>query len=222
MLDLKLLLKEIKEEEYCIIKLNQDFPSYHAGQDLDIFCYHPEAMSKKILKWANPYLSDTISIDITLKNGNLHLYVDILENKEIHFRFDLYGALPHYQKLLIKPAFFESVVENRVEKRLSNDGGTCCFVPSPIDDIMLRYFEFVEWYDVRPDKIKHLEFLMAELEEEDKPQFMRKLHHYTALPETRYEEAKVQHFRMIRYVYKKLKGKTPAEIFSLFKRKLFS
>ena len=221
MLDITSLLNEIREDNYSIIKLNDSFPSYKPGQDLDIFCYNPQSLSQKILNWGNQYVTNIIELKVTLKENGKHIYVDVMENKKIHFRFDLYGALPSYKKLLIKPALFESIIENSQKNSVNLESGIYYYTPSKLDDSILRYIEFIEWYEVRPDKIKHLNFILKKLDEKERARFINKLHYYTALPAITRNELKIEHFRLIRFAYKKMKGKSLSEIAAMVKRKLF-
>jgi hypothetical protein len=56
------------------------------------------------------------------------------------------------------------------------------YVPSEIDDLLLRYIEYLEWYQRRPDKIKHLDYILERISsEQDKLIFINKLHNYTKL-----------------------------------------
>jgi len=62
------------------------------------------------------------------------------------------------------------------------------FIPSSIDDNILRYIEYQEWYGQRPDKIKHINYILEACTPKEKNKFLEKLHHYTELPpvEARY------------------------------------
>ena len=74
-----------------------------------------------------------------------------------------------------------SVVENSsvVEKN-----GVSVKVPSVIDDSILRYIEYQEWYAHMPDKIKHIKYLEDKFSHgEVVPNTLfDKLHYYVDLP----------------------------------------
>jgi hypothetical protein len=183
MLDLVSFFKSIGTEQYCIIKISSRFPEYSAGEDIDIFCYDYDHISRKVLEWGNQYVQDGLDIKVQSQAAFNHASIDFMDGKKIHFRFDIYGQLPVYKKVLIKPALFESIIEH--SKTVSYQYGEKAFtvkVPHHIDDSILRYIEFIEWYNVRPDKIKHLDYIMECIDEDIKIQFLTKLHHYTALP----------------------------------------
>lgn len=183
MLDLIKFFDSINDQDYCVIKMSPSLPEFSPGQDIDIFCFDPQQISQKILEWGNEYLKNGLAVRTKLDKDHNHIQIDFMKQNEIYLRFDLYGRLPNYTKLLLKPALFESIIE-RSGIISRNAGGRTFSVktPSDIDELILRYIEFVEWYNTRPDKIKHLDYIMQKIDEDKKTKFLDRLHHYTALP----------------------------------------
>jgi len=181
-LNLSDIMNVIVDESYCIIKLPNEYPLYKEGSDLDIFCYNLQVFSKLILGELQKKIDKTLQIKVT--ENNYQLYIDIIKDGQIHFRFDLYGKLPIYKNVNIKSALFSSVIEN--SRTISRDDSQVK-VPSIIDETILRYIEYQEWYASRPDKIKHVEYILNKIEinEIDKNKMFDKLHYYTSLPLTR-------------------------------------
>ncbi len=180
-LDLSKIFRKLEDENYCIVKLPKSFPLYEIGSDLDIFCYDIKSFSKIIL--SNLQELDVSKTKIKINTAETHVYIDIIRNKKIHFRFDLYGALPSYKNINIKNAFFGSVIEH--SKRIKIDGLNIA-VPSNIDEAILRYIEYQEWYSQRPDKIKHIDYIKNKMQSNDidlKKMFDR-LHYYTSIPDS--------------------------------------
>ena len=173
------IFKKLENKNYCIIKLPQNFPEYSIGSDLDIFCYDIQDISKIILSNIQEFISSDLKIEIT--DNNTQIYIDIIHNNKIHFRFDLYGALPYYENINIKEAFFSSVIENTQNIVFDNIN---IKIPSEIDEAILRYIEYHEWYTQRPDKIKHIKYLEDKIssQEIDLELMLDKLHYYTSLP----------------------------------------
>ena len=170
------LFSSLLDKNYSIIKLPTEFPEYKPGSDLDIFCYDIDDIAKVIVG----FLAKDFNIKIAKKE--LQIYIDIIDrNDEIHFRFDLYAALPAYNNLLIKEAFFSSIIEN---SQIIEKNGCQVKVPCLIDETILRYIEYQEWYAQRPDKIKHIEYIESKIcnSELTINQLLDKLHFYTALP----------------------------------------
>jgi len=180
MLELKDFFSAIKDEVYCVIKPDINLPKYSKGSDIDIFCYDSNVLSKKILAIGNKYIVEGFEIFISKNNDQIYIDFKNKIDNEIEFRFDIYSSLPEYKNLLIKPAFFENVLENRISFEM-NDGFSI-FVPCLLDDNILRYIEYQEWYGRRPDKIKHIDYILENNSTLERAIFLQKLHHYTELP----------------------------------------
>ena len=177
--DLKPLFEKLETKSYSVIKLPSEFPDYKIGSDLDIFCYDVEDISRVVLAYLQENISKELSVNIT--NKGTQIYIDVMYKDKIHFRFDLYGALPTYKNILIKEAFFSSVIEN---SNMIEQNRCKVKVPSANDENILRYIEYQEWYGQRPDKIKHIEYLEEKIKssEININNLLDKLHYYTELP----------------------------------------
>ena len=171
---------EIANEIYCIVKLDHAFPNYQAYSDIDVFCYDIKKMVRAALKFGNEYVSKGFKIKVNEVSEN-QVHVDFYApgEKKLDIRLDLMQSLGGYKKINVKSALFSSILESRVPIK-QND--IDLFVPSPIDDLLLRYIEFVEYYDIRADKIKHADYINDRASELDKKLMLDKLHFYTKLP----------------------------------------
>ena len=197
-LDLVECINEINAYKYCIVKPSIDFPMYVSGQDVDIFCYNIQDVAKKILAVLRRYVSAGYTIRLTDKKQQI--YIDILVDKKIEFRFDLYGSLPQYQNVSIKDSFFESVIENAIcIKTTINSTGLTYFIPMPLDDLILRYIEYQEWYSQRPDKIKHVDYInnYLSLDPHEYKTLFDRLHRYISLPEV-WEDRSIAKYSFLR------------------------
>ncbi len=194
-IDLRPLFEKLENKQYCIIKLPSEFPEYKIGSDLDMFCYDIEDISRVVLGYLQHVITDVLTIK--LSNRGKQIYIDIMDKDNIHFRFDLYGALPNYGNIAIKEAFFSSVIENsqRIEQNQCQ-----VKVPSQIDESILRYIEYQEWYGQRPDKIKHVDYLEDKIKSHELniDNLLDKLHYYTELPKVK-NGRKVSSSSFIRY-----------------------
>ncbi len=226
-LDLSKIFKKLEDKNYCIIKLPDVFPSYDIGSDLDIFCYDVQDISKIILSNIQEFITADLKIEII--NNNTQIYIDIIHNDKIHFRFDLYGALPFYKNLDIKEAFFSSIIENSKMLKLDKINIS---VPSNIDEAILRYIEYQEWYAQRPDKIKHIQYLEDKMASKDIDinKMFDKLHYYIAIPNTEKNRqvSSSDSVRYIQYIYKNFKKVIQAirtkglvETLNIIKKKVF-
>jgi len=175
----------LENQNYCIIKLPDIFPNYDVGSDLDIFCYDVHKVAKIILANLQHFIRKDLKIKM-IDNGS-QIYIDIIKNNSIHFRFDLYGALPFYKNVNIKSAFFSSVIEH---SKLVNVNSSRIKIPCDIDEAVLRYIEYHEWYAERPDKIKHIKYLEDKIKSGklDVEMFFDKIYYYTSLPDAKDSE----------------------------------
>ena len=170
----------IAHQTYCIIKLDKNFPNYHRNSDIDIFCYDIIQMTREILKFGNEYANKGFKIIVNEVSED-HVHVDFYapNDKKLEFRFDLMQSLAGYKKINVKPALFSSILENRVSVK-QHKIDLC--VPSQIDNFLIRYIEFIEYYDTRADKIKHADYINESASNLDKKVMLDKLHFYTCLP----------------------------------------
>jgi len=204
-IDLVDFFEAVKEEMYCIVKRG-DVEKYNKGSDFDIFCYNIQSFAKKIIVTSNTYIQSGYKLQINDREVN-HCHVDLLENNKIIIRFDLYGALPNYKKINIKNGFFSSIIENRVEETLFlNNKNTKIFYPTLVDEIIIKYLEYIENYQLRPDKVKHLDYIVQKLEDNiDNKKFLDKLHFYTAIPKDLNSKKKNDFFYLLKEIIAKIK-----------------
>lgn len=176
----------LREEIYVVVKFSEIFPNYYPYSDVDIFCFDLQAVAGKILKIGNSYVSRGFKIVTNCYRDGTKAHIDFIPDagdERLDFRFDLLTRLPEYKRMNLKPTLFYSILENRTcIKRSLNGADYDLWVPSKEDEVLLRYIEYLEWYEQRPDKLKHLEFVLSKLEEEPElKRFIDKLHLYTEL-----------------------------------------
>ncbi len=181
-LDLGELFYHLRDDAYAVIK-STDATAYAVGGDLDLFCYSAASTAKKIVEGLSPLLREEDEL-LVREKSDAHIQVDFNTEGALEIRFDLYSALPSYKKIHLKEHFVFSVVENAKKVRSTrNEEAYFIKYASPIDDLILRYVEYIEWYELRPDKVKHLDFIVEAFESSDQRQKMLdKLHAYTAFP----------------------------------------
>lgn len=175
----------LKDEIYCLIKLPHEFPNCRRGSDLDIFCYRIDSFGKRLLEIGQQDIRQyNFEIEISKRNAE-HWHIDFLSQEMIEFRFDLYGSMPKYRNIRVKPAFFEIVIENAVSlSRTWGESDYDCYIPATIDDMIIRYLEYCEYFKTGPDKIHHLEHIQSLIDREDlRIGFYEKLHHYIDFPD---------------------------------------
>lgn len=181
-LELDRFFHAVRYEPYVIVKPNESFPIYWPGSDIDVFCYRVDQFAERLLAVGNSYTDQGFEIAVA-EAGPSHLHVDFRRCGRLEFRFDLYGALPEYRRISLKEHYLFSVIENAIAlQRRYQQERYRIYVPNPVDDLVLRYAEYVEWYELRPDKIKHLDYILGAVSAEpERIGFLDKLHLYTEL-----------------------------------------
>jgi len=189
-LDLDRFFFEVREQIYVVVKLDDNFPNYYKNSDIDVFCYDKNEFAKRILSVGKQYLDRGFEIKV-INKGETRTYVDFYFDGEIDFRFDLYQSLPKYKKIRLKEHYFYSIIENAKVLYREFDGVQYpIYVPSTVDELLLRYVEYIEWYETRLDKVKHLDYILdAVAANSSRIGFLDKLHLYTELPAPNYEDA---------------------------------
>lgn len=181
MIDICKFFELIQNENYCLVKKSPKFPNYKNGEDFDLFCLLPNKIIGKIITFINSgYPQCNLRIS---KVYDSQTHVDVLKEEILIIRFDIYAKLPKYSKVDIKPSLFEIIIENAVEETIiCNDHSFIIRIPCLMDELIYRYIEFNEYYSMRSDKIKHLEYISDRINDTNKNQFFDRLYYYTALP----------------------------------------
>jgi len=165
------------------VKLPKEAPEFREGSDLDIFCLDLCDIARRLHSVGQDMLSGDQQL-IASRVADAHWHYDIVDGSKLNFRFDLYAALPAYRRLQVKPSLFESVIENAIDLDLAVDEGLLtCRVPMKLDDLLIRYLEYCEYYSIESGKIKHLQWIERAIKDDhERHEFFERLHHYTALP----------------------------------------
>lgn len=173
---------DLSYKDYIIVKYTE-FDKYLKGMDVDIFCINSEDIAKSISDSLLKNI-DSSAFNMSIKNFSAdHVQVDVLEKNNIIIKFDIYSKLPRYKKLNIKDELFFTLFNSpKVLYRESKNEKYGLKLANKIDELLIRYFEYLEYYEIRPDKIKHLEFIELKLSKMsviEKTVFFEKLHLYT-------------------------------------------
>ena len=198
---LNLLFKELESRpNFCIVKLPKEFPDYIIGSDLDFFCYDIEETARTILAFLQKFISEDLTIKIIHYSNQIH--IDFKNQDKIIIRFDLYGRLPAYKNVLIKESLFSSIIENSI---MTERGDCKVRVPSQLDENIIRYIEYHEYYAQRPDKIKHINYIQQSIKSTkiNSHDFFDKLYYYTEIPPTIKENINLSKSNYFIFLFKK-------------------
>lgn len=147
-LDVRRIISQLNN--YTVIKLWEQFPNYMGYNDVDILVGNKTESINTILRCGEEYKSKGWKIQVT---NNVHCHIDFIAPNEskLDFRFDLIGNINSVYKTNLKDEFNNSILSEKI-----TDNNIC--VPRQEHDLILRYLEYKEHINDRPDKIKHLHY----------------------------------------------------------------
>jgi hypothetical protein len=143
------LLKYLNDlpSNYVIIRKPSNFPQYQIGTDIDILCDDLQS----IITYSKNCFKD-LKVFYTLRPSN-HYHIDILNsNNTLHLKLDFIDSLSVYKKTNIPNIIFNEILNTK-----TNVYGV--YEPSFEYDLLLRYFEYKEFIQERPNKLKHLDYI---------------------------------------------------------------
>lgn len=179
-----------QEHKYAAVKLSEDFPKYIIGSELDIFCHNIDKVLLTIVSQMNSYVES--GYEIMVEDKGYHISIDVMNDKKLEIRWNLYRSLPKLRKISIKDSLFDVVVERAIKKQVGKPKNRQIevYVPEFYDDLLIRYIEFQEWYSLRGSKIKHADYIQSFLTTKNKRKaFFERVHYYTKLSDIEIEDA---------------------------------
>ena len=156
-----------------ILKISETFPNYERGDDLDLLVLDRSDAIRAIYKFAEKVLENGIELRVTDTPG--HCHADFLFDGGLEIRIDLIDNFEFYSKLAVKNGFVAKIFKDR---RARSCGDLVYYVPSEEDNLTIRYFEYLEWFDRRPDKVKHMDYICAVEDESLKRRFFENTHRF--------------------------------------------
>ncbi len=204
-LDLLKIFKGVKYD-YCIIKCPENFPDYNINSDVDIWVYNIDAFIENVTILVKDYLQNGWYFEI-VKLTDTHVQMDFKKEKNnnvLDIKLDMYSSLPEYKRTNIKDSFFVYVMENSTINKIG------VRVPDNISECLIRYIEFIEWYDIRADKIKHADFILAHIGDLERNKFFDRLYYFTKpyyeQKQTRYEIQPIEKQSLFKRIFRKKNG----------------
>ncbi len=161
-------------DEYILLKRWSDFPSFLPGSDVDILVIDRLAASAMLQKYLGAIV-DRNEYFLRIMEGTNHIHLDIMQKDQVWIRFDLMDSFEGFSRFTIQDSL-------KVKLFLSRDKFVCeeqeIFVPSHEFDLLIRYFEYLEYFELRPDKIKHLDYICANSTPEQQAELINNAHRY--------------------------------------------
>jgi hypothetical protein len=147
-IDLKSVFEHLGEERYVVCRLPEHFPNYMEYSDLDILCDDKNRIGSLVKDILSQYQGTT---RVSSLPGRLH--VDYFSSKtQLDIKFDLFDSFEIYNKTKVSKELKGLMLGKRTPYK-----GT--YVPPGAFELALRFVEYLEYIDQRPDKIKHLRYM---------------------------------------------------------------
>jgi hypothetical protein len=88
-----------------------------------------------------------------IKVNSSQMQLDLIKigERRLTIKFDFYEKI-NYKKFSLDNTIYRLILRNKIHNGIA-------YVPMLVDDLSLRYCEYVEYIDVRKDKIKHLNYV---------------------------------------------------------------
>jgi hypothetical protein len=136
---------------YVIIRKSKIFPNYQINTDIDILANDMKNVIDYTMKFSKKY-KDLKFNPIQRPSGHFHIDIHNLDgtlNLKLDFIFDV-GV---YKKIALDKKLFVNILKYKIKDL---DG---TYIPSNKYELLIRYLEYKENIDKRPDKIKHLNYI---------------------------------------------------------------
>lgn len=141
------VLQSIRNDNYVIIKLPQNFPKhFKTGSDLDILCKNNDKILKKIKLFANNFflIKDKNELRIIYINQN-HVQVDFYTKKKLLFKLDIFDKFKNFNEINISEKLKNKILNNKIEIKLQNFSNNLKIkIPKKNDETFVRYIEFLK------------------------------------------------------------------------------
>lgn len=137
---------------FCVIKLDSDFPKLRKYQDLDIVTSDIQNFKNNIFQF---FSSDQYSISIT-KDTNNQIHFDLKYYNEFIFRFDVYFNKYESKYFILKKNFYKDLLDSSEIFKLEFNKKYFEFhVPNLEYELLIRVLELKKF----PKKIHHKKFI---------------------------------------------------------------
>ena len=150
--------ESIKNIRFVLIRKSSFFPYIKQGSDLDILTSNLELFENEISKFINKYKK--VNLKIIHKSSN-HYQFDIFLGKIFFFKIDLISPKYCLNDLNNSEIFLEQILNRKkifTFRYLLKSYKI--FIPSNLDEIILRYLEFQNY----PHKVHHKDYINSQSE----------------------------------------------------------
>ena len=172
-----LSLLDLLGDEYVLINKSPEFPSFLPGSDVDLLVTDKFMVSETIKKYLLDN-SDGEKSFLRVTEAGCHIHLDLVRENKLWIRLDLIDDLDLYTQFSVQSALKIKLFLERV--KLIVDGREI-YIPSPEHALFLRYYEYLDWSEHRPDKVEQLDFILANIPPDQRAKFFENAQKYIRL-----------------------------------------
>ncbi len=169
-----LSILEALSGDYILLRKWMDFPSFFPGSDVDLLVIDRFDSSLLLQNYFMEFIKDE-SYYLKVTEGKGHIHLDIMEKDRIFLRIDLIDGFDYFTRFSVQDALKIRIFLSRKTIDVDNQK---VVVPSTEFDLLLRYLEYLEWFDRRPDKIKHIDYILSTATEDQIQELINDTHRY--------------------------------------------
>ena len=147
-MDLKSLFNK-KLKDYVVLKFNSDLPEYQPNDSINILTRDVKQSKDTILDWYDKKMF--YHRVVSIKSCQIHVELFRVGKSQVHLRFKLFDKLP-YSRFSLHDDVYDLILQNKIHNGVA-------YVPQLMDDLSLRFCEYVQHIDIRRDKVKHLHYV---------------------------------------------------------------
>ena len=174
---------KVLEDDYVLLKKWGDFPEYTPGSDMDLLVVDRQRASRSVQDYLIKKINGEETV-LRVTEGESHTHIDICNGKNIILRVDLIDGFDFFTKFSVQDALKTKIFLTRVAQKIDD---LKVFVPSPEFDFFIRYLEYLEWFERRPDKIKHLDYILSHSDDAQREQLIENTHRYIRFHHARWQ-----------------------------------
>ena len=167
------LLQQL-DNEYIVLKIWPDFPNYLPGSDVDLLVFNRHQSVERLIEYLNQKLDGNDTF-VRIHDSGKHLHLDVMKEGKLDIRVDLIDNLDIFHDFGIQDALKTKFFMDRIVKDFD---GLPIFVPCKSDDLLIRYIEYLAYFSMRPEKIKHLEFILENSNETEQKAMIANAHRF--------------------------------------------
>ena len=158
-----------------VVKAHPDLPAVDVGSDIDLFSLDINYLMAEF-RGAAQLAPPSWNVEIE-QIAEDHFHFDLVDSRSgLLFRFDLYGSLPRWRTLSVRPGFFDALIQSGLATERSD--ASRWPTPSLEMEAVLRYFEFIDSFWVGRDKVHHEDWILSQLKPKQAELFFALAHSY--------------------------------------------